>query len=219
MRLGPLRITSSKRPHPLNAILIFSEIASNLRGNYNGPVYGLVNKSLCTFLRGYEGGDALIRQLAKAGTIPELGFETYENYDDAVTFQIVGAACEQLHIAPKDVLNDFGRHWIAVVAPSFFPALVELAGATFGSFLNALNLIHDRGHAMFPDYQPPSFRVEGDWESSGEVKVYYVSHREGLEEFMRGLLLGIGERYQVKLQIEIGDPDPVTGEICFALAQ
>lgn len=182
-------------------------------------MYGLVNQSLCSFLRTYEGGDAFIRRLVSAGTIPELGFETYESYDDSVTFQIVGAACEQLHIEPKNALNDFGRHWIAVVAPSTFPDLVELAGTTFSSFLNALNLIHDRGHAMFPNYQPPSFRVEGDWESSGEVKVYYVSHREGLEEFMRGLLLGIGERYQINLQIEIGTPDPATGEICFALAQ
>ncbi|MDP7061894.1 MAG: heme NO-binding domain-containing protein [Planctomycetota bacterium] len=179
-------------------------------------MYGLVNHSLCAYLLLQEGGGSVISELSEEHVVPPLGFELYDPYDDEITYKIVGKACEMLKLDAADLLVDFGKYWIHEVGPGEFPELIALAGNDFESFIKSLNLIHDRGHAMFPSYRPPAFRVEGSWsEGKGVMDVFYASHREGLEPFVVGLLVGIGERCGEALKVITHPATRPGGEIRF----
>ena len=53
---------------------------------------------------------------------------------------------------------------------------------------------------IFPNLEPPIFHVQS--ESENRMDLVYESKRNGLENFVIGLLEGLGNRYAVKLKIE-----------------
>jgi hypothetical protein len=54
---------------------------------------------------------------------------------------------------------------------------------------------------IYPKLTPPEFRIS-DVEDS-QLCVHYFSKREGLREFVRGLMTGLGKMYNTPLQVEL----------------
>ena len=54
---------------------------------------------------------------------------------------------------------------------------------------------------MYPKLTPPEFKVDNITDNS--LWVHYYSKRQGLQEFVRGLLIGLAKMYEVKVNIEL----------------
>jgi hypothetical protein len=66
-------------------------------------------------------------------------------------------------------------------------------GANLKEFLVNLPLFHNRVMLIYPKLTPPEFTVSDIEEKS--IHMHYFSKRVGLQEFVRGLLLGLGKLY------------------------
>ena len=54
---------------------------------------------------------------------------------------------------------------------------------------------------MYPKLTPPEFQISDVEDKS--VHVHYFSKRVGLQEFVRGLLSGLGKMYETPVVIEL----------------
>jgi hypothetical protein len=54
---------------------------------------------------------------------------------------------------------------------------------------------------IYPKLTPPEFQVS-DIDENG-ISVHYHSKREGLQEFVRGLLTGLGKMYETEVCVEL----------------
>ena len=172
-------------------------------------MYGVINKSLRDMVT--EGhGDAVWDQvLAKAG-VPSDSFLAMRSYDDEITFRLAVASSDALGIDVDTALHAFGQHWVGHTLVRDYDALVRSTGSSMLEFLENLNELHDRITTTFLDYQPPEFRV-GDLEN-GRMEVQYISHREGLNSFVSGLLVALSERFNEPMSIEaVEDLSPESG--------
>ena len=68
-------------------------------------------------------------------------------------------------------------------------------------FLINLPAFHNRVMLIYPKLTPPEFKISHIEEKS--IQVHYFSKREGLQQFVRGLLQGLGKMYQVNTAIEL----------------
>jgi len=172
-------------------------------------VYGVINKSLRDMvIEGY--GEAMWEQvLAKAG-VPGDSFLAMRSYDDEITFRLAVASSDALGIDVDTALYAFGQHWVGHTLVRDYDALVRSTGSSMLEFLENLNELHDRISTTFLDYQPPEFRVS-DLEN-GRMEVQYISHREGLNSFVSGLLVALSDRFNEPMSIEaVEDLSPESG--------
>jgi guanylate cyclase soluble subunit beta len=159
-------------------------------------------------IEGY--GEAMWEQvLAKAG-VPGDSFLAMRSYDDEITFRLAVASSDALGIDVDTALYAFGQHWVGHTLVRDYDALVRSTGSSMLEFLENLNELHDRISTTFLDYQPPEFRVS-DLEN-GRMEVQYISHREGLNSFVSGLLVALSERFNEPMSIEaVEDLSPESG--------
>ncbi len=74
-------------------------------------------------------------------------------------------------------------------------------GNNLKEFLVNLPLFHNRIMLMYPKLTPPEFKVS-DLQANS-IQVHYHSKREGLQEFVRGLLSGLSKMYEAETKIEL----------------
>lgn len=139
-------------------------------------MYGLVNKLLHEFLVDEHGVD-----------LPEVDYDVFKPYDDAVTAGMLDAAVASTTVSRDEILLGFGVYFIEA-AFRFYPYLLRAHGQTLIDLLFNLDRLHENAKTIFLAYDPPSFTV--DRLSDRSYLVTYNSHREGLEPFVEGLLVG-----------------------------
>lgn len=161
-------------------------------------MYGLVNKAVEGLVRSRFGDDAWDKIRIKAG-IPDEPFISMESYDDAVTYDLVGAASSVLNLAPEIVLEEFGKYWVLYTGEAGYGALMQGAGNSFLVFIKNLDSLHTRVKLSYPNLQPPSFRVTD--ETADTFTLHYHTHRAGLAPFVVGLLKGLASRFNVNVEI------------------
>ena len=145
-------------------------------------------------------GEAIWEQvLAKAG-VPSDSFLSMRSYDDEITFRLAVASSDVLGIDVDSALHAFGKHWVSHTLVRDYDALVRSTGSTMLEFLENLNALHDRISTTFLDYEPPEFRVSEL--TNNRMDVEYISHREGLNSFVAGLLVALSERFNEAMSIE-----------------
>ena len=144
------------------------------------------------------GGDAGRHQ--RSG-IKEEFFISNEAYDDDVTYLLAGAVSEETGISLKDVLIAFGEFWVLHTGKEKYGSLMKAGGDSLKEFLINLPNFHSRVMLFYPKLTPPEFRVTNIEESS--VNVHYFSKRQGLQEFVRGLLQGLGKLYNTPVEIRL----------------
>ena len=162
-------------------------------------MYGLVNKAVQGLVVSNFGEEAWLQIKEKAG-VTTVEFTPMESYDDEVTYNLVGAACEVLELSAKDVLNAFGNYWVHEIGAKYYAPLMERAGDNLTEFLINLDHLHSRVQVSFPKLSPPSFSVQQN--DDGTLTLSYFSKRPGLEDMVVGLVYGLGERFGTKVTIE-----------------
>lgn len=160
-------------------------------------MYGMVNKALRGLVLerfGQEGWE-----MVRAGAGAPADFESFTEYDDSLTYGLVGAAVEVLELPAEKLLHEFGEYWVLNVARKSYADLMSKVGSDFLSFVQGLDQMHSRMKVTFPGYSPPSFRIEVTARDS--VQLDYYSDREGLVPFVEGLLHGLGTYFGQEIRV------------------
>jgi hypothetical protein len=162
-------------------------------------MYGLVNKAIQALVIDAKGNDIWEVVKRKAG-VDEPAFISMQNYPDEITYNLVAAASEILDTPPEEILRLFGRHWILYTAKVGYGDLLDVNGQTFLEFINNLDAMHARIASTMPELSPPSFECLNI--DKNTIEVHYFSERVGLCPMVKGLLEGLGERFQMRIIVE-----------------
>jgi hypothetical protein len=163
-------------------------------------MYGIVNKAIQDLITDKFGAEVWEAVKEKSEVDVDF-FLSNEPYDDDITYKLAGAASEVLGLTVGQVLNAFGEWWILKTGKEKYGGLMEAGGNNLKEFLVNLPLFHNRIMLMYPKLTPPEFKVSDIEQNS--IHVHYHSKREGLQEFVRGLLSGLAKMYNVEATIEL----------------
>ncbi|MEM8925733.1 MAG: heme NO-binding domain-containing protein [Actinomycetota bacterium] len=162
-------------------------------------MYGLVNIAIRDLLVSAHGEETWDRIRERAG-VTTTNFIAMERYADSVTYDLVGAASEELGTPADKLLGAFGEYWTRYTADKGYGDTLDFAGADLETFLTNLDAMHARVALSFPDLNPPGFDL--DRTDDGRLLLHYHSDREGLAPMVEGLLHGLGQRFDKRLEIE-----------------
>lgn len=161
-------------------------------------MYGLVNCAIQDLITTKFDEETWDRIRRRAG-VTHSRFVSMGVYPDEITYQLVGAASEELHLSPAQVLETFGEWWMLYSSRHGYGALMDTFGRDFVEFLANLNDLHDRLRAIFPRYKPPHLTIEVLAED--RLLLHYRSHRKGLAPFVVGLLRGLAYRFHTTITV------------------
>lgn len=162
-------------------------------------MYGMVNKAVEQLICKDHGTAAWEKIKARAGVEIDV-FMSNDPYDDAVTYRLVGTASEVLQKPAGEILHALGEHWVLFTAREDYGDLLKLHGDTLYEFLVNLPDFHSRVQMIFPNLKPPVFSVENIRPSS--IDVHYRTHRQGLAQFVVGLLCGLGKYFDTPVTVK-----------------
>lgn len=165
-------------------------------------MYGLVNQAIKDLVLN-KFGEQKWKQVCTEAQVPENDFVSMHYYEDAITYKLVGSASKVLQIPAEVVLEEFGKYWVLYTANNGYGPLMDLFGTDFKSCLQNLNNLHSRMGMTMPQLSPPNFKFK---EITADVyEVEYISKRQGLCPMVKGLLIGLAEKYRVKTKIDFNE--------------
>jgi hypothetical protein len=165
-------------------------------------LYGLINSALVDFMRTHLGESNMEESLEKCGC-DHLVFATMETYPDEYTYRMVGEFTERRGRPAQEVLEQFGEYWVLEVAAKRFKNLLSMVGHDFLTCIENLDLMHERIATEFDNLQQPSFLIKKIDDLNESYEVNYISHRDGLEHFVMGLLRGLAKYHQTSASIDL----------------
>lgn len=154
-------------------------------------MYGLVNQGIEELIVA-RGGPEEWNTVKKLAGVDVDMFISNETYSDCLTFRLVAAAAEVMKLSPSEFLTTFGAHWVATAHKSY-GQLLKSGGKTLREFLINLPNFHTRVAMIYPKLDPPAFRCTDITEDG--CRLHYSSKREGLADFVVGILTGLGRLY------------------------
>ncbi len=162
-------------------------------------MYGLINKSIEELVK-ENFGDEIWLKVLEVSKIEHDFFISSEAYDDDVTYALVGAISETTKLSPSDILLSFGEWWVLRTSKEKYGSMMESGGSNLKQFLVNLPVFHNRVMLIYPKLTPPEFKVSHIEESS--IFIHYFSKRQGLNDFVKGLMLGLGKLYDTPVIVE-----------------
>ena len=175
-------------------------------------MYGLINKAIAGLVI-QNFGESAWAKICSHANIETSEFVSMEQYPDSLTYDLVGAASEVLDIAPELVLQTFGRYWVEFVGQQNYGQFMDAAGDNLGDFLENLDEMHSRVMLSYPDLVPPSFKLTNRTEQS--MSLHYSSTRAGLEPLVIGLLMGLADRFAIRIDVAQRSERDVDGAAVF----
>jgi len=163
-------------------------------------MYGIVNQAIEDLIKANYGDEKWEKVKERSGVNIDF-FISNEPYDDNFTFRLAGAVSEEMNISLDNVLQAFGEWWILKTGKEKYGGLMEAGGNSLQEFLDNLPIFHNRIMLIYPKLTPPEFKVSNREENS--IHIHYYSVREGLQEFVRGLLSGLAKMYNTPVEIEL----------------
>ncbi len=163
-------------------------------------MYGIVNKAIQDLVIA-NFGEEKWEEIRDRSGIEEDFFISSEAYDDDITFKLAIAVSEVMDMSLSDVLIAFGEWWVIKTTKQKYAGLMESGGSTLKEFLVNLPLFHNRVMLIYPKLTPPEFKVSEISEKS--INLHYFSKRVGLQDFVRGLIQGLGVMFDTPVQIEL----------------
>ncbi|GHB79667.1 heme NO-binding domain-containing protein [Persicitalea jodogahamensis] len=163
-------------------------------------MYGIINKSIEELVKANFGDEKWDEVLERSGVKTDF-FLSHEIYDDEITFKLAIAVSEVTELTLSDVLQAFGEWWILKTGKEKYTGLMEAGGSSLREFMINLPTFHNRIMLIYPKLTPPEFKVSHVTDNS--LHVHYFSKREGLQEFVRGLLFGLGKMFDTKVEVEL----------------
>lgn len=153
-------------------------------------MYGLINDSIRRLVIRDAGEEAWERVVDRAGGAAR-SFGAYQYYDDALTYELVGAASAELGVPGEVLMRRFGRYWSTHIATESYASYLDASGRDLREVLAGLDGMHARLQTIFPQLRPPSIEVETP--ADDRIILHYRSERAGLAPFVEGLLEGLAE--------------------------
>ena len=176
-------------------------------------MYGMVNQAIKGLIVERQGEEVWRVVVERAG-VEHHAFQELDDYDDTLTYALVGSASEILGTSADELLFEFGRYWVLYTGSHLWSYLFDLAGNDFLSFLDGLDDLHDRVQTMMPDSRMPQFTLV---RAGDHVRLEYRSDRVGLAPMVRGLLDGLQEHFGERWSVEQTGAAAVEGFDSFAL--
>lgn len=160
-------------------------------------MYGLVNQAVKEMV--VEGhGEAIWEKIRSEAGVVDV-FVSMDQYPEDITDKLVKAASAILHLSPSDILAGFGQYWVEFASRNY-DYVLDMSGQDFLAFIKNLNNMHARIGLWMPDLKPPSFLVTD--EKPGAFKLQYRSSRSGYAPMVKGLLKGLGERFNTDVTVD-----------------
>lgn len=163
-------------------------------------MYGIVNRAIEDLVKTNFGEEKWDAVKERSGVDIDF-FVSSEPYSDDITYKLAGAVSEEMNMPVADVLIAFGEWWILKTGKEKYGGLMEAGGNNLKEFLQNLPVFHNRIMLIYPKLTPPEFKVSDIEDRS--IHVHYFSKREGLQEFVRGLLQGLAKMYEVEASVEL----------------
>lgn len=163
-------------------------------------MYGIVNKSIQDLVVTKFGQQKWEEVLERSG-IEEDFFISSEPYDDAITYNLARAISEETSMSLSDVFVAFGEWWVIKTTKEKYGGMLESGGATLKEFLENLPLFHNRVMLIYPKLTPPEFKISNVTNTS--LQLHYFSKRDGLQDFVKGLIQGLSIMFKSPVKIEI----------------
>jgi hypothetical protein len=163
-------------------------------------MYGIVNKAIGELITANYGATKWTAILKRSGIENDF-FISNEAYDDSITYDLAQAVSEEMGISVSEVLIAFGRWWVVATTKEKYGALMASGGNNLKDFLINLPVFHNRVMFIYPKLTPPEFKVKDIRENS--LTLHYISKRQGLQDFVRGLLEGLSIMFETPATIEL----------------
>ncbi|MBY0426926.1 MAG: heme NO-binding domain-containing protein [Cytophagales bacterium] len=163
-------------------------------------MYGIVNKAIEGLVT-ENYGEAVWQKVKIKSEVNVPTFVSNESYDDSVTYKLATAASDVLAVPLHQVLFLFGEYWILKTGLQHYGSLMQAGGTNFREFMINLPNFHSRVMLMYPNIAPPEFKIVDHGEN--RMEIHYYSTREGLTDFMHGLISGLAKMYDVHPQITL----------------
>lgn len=163
-------------------------------------MYGIVNRAIEDLVVSNFGEDKWEAAKERSGVDVDY-FISNQPYDDEITYKLAIAISEEMDMSVEDVLRALGEWWILKTGKEKYGGLMEAGGHNLKEFLINLPTFHNRIMLLYPKLTPPEFKISDLQERS--IHVHYHSKREGLKEFVWGLLSGLGKMYKANAEIEL----------------
>lgn len=163
-------------------------------------MYGIVNKSIEELVSFNFGEDKWEAVKLRSGVDVDYFIST-EPYDDDLTYKLAQAVSDEMDMTLSAVLIALGEWWVVKTTKEKYGGLMEAGGNNLKEFLINLPLFHNRVMLIYPKLTPPEFKVSAVTENS--IHLHYFSKREGLQEFLRGIIQGLGIMYDTPVTIDL----------------
>lgn len=163
-------------------------------------MYGIVNKAIEDLVIANFGEEKWEAIKERSGIDIDF-FISSEPYDDDVTFKLAVAVSEEMKMSIGEVLIAFGEWWVIKTTSEKYPGLMDSGGDNLRDFLVNLPNFHNRVMLIYPKLTPPEFKVSDITNNS--LCLHYFSKRQGLQEFVRGLLQGLGKMFNTPITLEL----------------
>lgn len=161
-------------------------------------MYGLVNQAFHDMIVERFGKEVWKDIQGLSGVSEEVFISTVP-YEDNLTYELIGATAERSELTVNEILEDFGVYWILNTGHKKYGELMRAGGSDFSEFLLNLPRFHDRIMLIYPEMNPPEFRVEKHNEKTFSLD--YFSTRVGLSFFVIGLIKGIAKMFDQEIRI------------------
>jgi hypothetical protein len=163
-------------------------------------MYGIVNKAIEELVV-ENFGQQKWEEVKECSGVDIDYFISNEPYDDDITFKLAMAVAEVMSLSISDVLRSFGEWWVLRTGKQKYSGMMEAGGSNLMEFLQNLPQFHNRVILIYPRLTPPEFSTSHIEDSS--IWIHYRSKREGLQEFVFGLLSGLSKMYETPSTIEL----------------
>lgn len=163
-------------------------------------MYGIVNKAIQDLIITNFGEQKWTEIRLKSGVEQDY-FISSQFYNDDVTYKLAIATAEEMNITLDEVLITFGEWWVLKTTQEKYKGLMQSGGASLKEFLTNLPLFHNRVMLIYPNLTPPEFKVTDISEKS--INLHYISKRQGLQAFVRGLIQGLGIFFDTPVLIKL----------------
>ena len=163
-------------------------------------MYGIVNKAIEELIVANFGQDKWELIKERSGVDVDF-FISNEAYDDDITFKLANAVSEEMNMNIDNVFIAFGEWWVLKTTKDKYEGLLKSGGDNLKQFLVNLHLFHNRVAFIYPKLTPPEFHVSNVLEHS--LELHYISKKVGLQEFVRGLIQGLGKFFETEVKIEL----------------
>lgn len=163
-------------------------------------MYGLIHRAIRDCVK-TEYGDTAWGRIAETASLDDSMFVSMQAYPDELTLSMLGTACEELDADLSQLLHQFGRYWVLHTARKEYGPLFSFSGDNMRAFLSNLNAMHEHLAVSFANLRQPSFKVE---DMSAEVMhLHYESPRDGLTDFVVGLISGLSEHFDEPVECTV----------------